>query len=406
MSIIDEIIDDSPYLSGLRNNKPEEFKDISIEKLNSLFDNTNFKGCIKRISPLYEGLYPEDDDIFIQLINDLDYLISSKRINLLVFIRFSFSKNYLLTQLNRSLTYEYNQISFKNDIRTTIISLGLVDMLKNKKFIISNQEFVEICIYGHLETIKYILEQGDVLEQGDIDIHYDDNHSIKNACCNKLDVFKYLIELSLKRNQLIEKSYKQLFIISCERYNIEVAEYIRLLAENKNIEYISDLDLKNLTIDFFIRGKIEIFKYILELSLKLNRLLNPTIIFKSIRSGNIHMIEFLINFTLENNIQVTIDPNNDRLFSVICWNLSTFKLFWEMNIRSSNQLDIHFGNNHLFNCVCENDNFEMISYLQDISLQTGKPFIKNTFLSRNLRKLSFSSLCVYSNKVNNFLDAL
>ena len=55
-----------------------EDEEYTIEELNDLFSDTR-KDIILRIRPVYEGKYPEpNDDNFLQLINDFNYLDSRK----------------------------------------------------------------------------------------------------------------------------------------------------------------------------------------------------------------------------------------------------------------------------------------------------------------------------------------
>ena len=419
MSIVDRIVDDSPYLLGLKSNDSTNFKDISVKQLNMLFDNTDFKDCINRIAPLYEGNYPDvDSEVYPQLLKDLDYLISPKGLDLLVLLHFSPFKEDILKQLNNAMLYEYEHIDFGDDLKETIISLGLIDLLKFKGYTFTNGEINYICGYVHINSFKYILEHNK------IDIYYDNNSGFKIACrYENLDIFKHLYEITLKDGKSVEGDYKYFFECACRTGNVELSEYIWNLIDtciqtnDKKFYYASHIS--SYIYNAIFMNDLEMVKFLLKLDHKYGRLSDNTpmdyIIHSLNRTINMDIIKYVYEFSLEIGISFNIH-NRHGLLVAICTsgNLNVFKFLWNLISQSSSPEDIsniiHKNNNRLFRCACDSGNLELISYLQDISLEIREPFVVNNFLLHTLINififLEMYPRNTYSKEVNRFLKTL
>ena len=162
MSILDKIVDDCMFLKNMNFTNVEECKGMTIEILNSYFNKDPERiNIMTRVIPIYEGIYPTNDDELLQSLKDLDFLGSGKRIDLLVIACYSKSKDYILSQLNSTMNYEFNQIEFKETLKDTIISLGLTDLLKSMKFTFTSLDLLRAC--KNDEMIKHILKHDIVI---------------------------------------------------------------------------------------------------------------------------------------------------------------------------------------------------------------------------------------------------
>ena len=224
MELIDKIIDDSALLIRMRNNEPEFFINITTEKLSAYINNMNnpyLTNIIDRIKPLYEEDYPPVNMYFIQLLKDLDFLESKKRIDLFVLIHFSLMRYDVLKGLNDTINYEYKQIKFKDNLKGTCMLLGLVDILKlsHFKFKFSGMDFVHSCEYGHLEVVQYIYNIGE------INIHFSKELSFRSACrSGNLEIVKWLLEIEPQINIHIHNDLA--FVEGCKNGNITLVKFL------------------------------------------------------------------------------------------------------------------------------------------------------------------------------------
>ena len=223
-----KMISESLLLIDMTIINPDIFKDITLEKLNEMFDNTRFKDCIKRVYPIYQGRYPKT---ILRTIEDLYYLRSSKMIDMLVLMHHSSYKDDIISKLNPNIIIEYEKIKQKEKELPTsirfmfcennkleivlIISLELVDLFKSKmtylnlkrtnKYHLADIEkvFEIACMYNNLEIIEFIWP--DLIEHFHFNKIYNmDQYKMKlytNACENgNVEVLKWIWDHVLKKD--------------------------------------------------------------------------------------------------------------------------------------------------------------------------------------------------------------
>ena len=265
MSVVDTIIKDSIILTLMDEKDPEEFKDISLEALNDLFDIPNkpfLKNIIFRIAFLYEDIYPViDDKHLIQLIKDLKYLSSSKIEELLILLKFYPN----LKDINK----ETNGFDIYNFLKDTTKFSHFFNLLKAQNITFNSDNFSYACNTDHIELVKYICENGNIKEYQngfqtavennsvdiveylislnliqEIDIHYDDDYIFRYSCyCGDFEMVKQLWLFSLRyEKNFLDSSDDEFFIDACKSGNIELIDYLyNIIKEYKGI-YLDDID--------------------------------------------------------------------------------------------------------------------------------------------------------------------
>ena len=231
--VIDKIISDSPFLSAMTNTE-----NMSLQELNNIFaKNKDFRGIILRIVDLYEGIYPDlnDHTKFLQLLNDLHYLNSSKELEFLVLLHFYEKKDEIVPLLPHDISVEYNDVKISqiskfidkklvpiDDIKLTIIDLELIDLLKTGKYTFTNSDFINAIMKESLSIVK------DIWELGGIDLHYrKDSAFVFAVKTGNLDLIKYIWNLSLQDNVGkidVSENVDDIFLSNIR--NIEVIKYL------------------------------------------------------------------------------------------------------------------------------------------------------------------------------------
>ena len=214
MSLLDKVIKESVVLSLL--SADEDFKNISAQKFNEYFNGTNkphVRDIIFKLISIYEGKYPNFDimstnEVF-NLIRGIHSLETIKIKDLLVLLHFYKYKEVILEHLDVYINDDYNNIKILGNLKDTLISLDLVDLLRTRGYTFTAQDLVLACKYGSLNVVKYIIDK-----QYDINYQYnpkrnpyDDNIAVhiyneelfQNACnSGNLELVQYLWDLPKK----------------------------------------------------------------------------------------------------------------------------------------------------------------------------------------------------------------
>ena len=388
MELIDKIIDDSALLIKMRNNEPEFFINITIEKLSDYINNMNnpyLTNIIDRIKPLYEGIYPDNVNDVLKFIKDLDFLESKKRFDLFVIIHFSNRENDILKELNDTLNYEYQQIDFKETEKKTIISLGLVDLLISKNYCFYYFDFYFACKYGHLSVIKYIYD--DKLDYNKKDEHCEDIlENFADVCSTgNLELVKYIWNIQLPIEQIYNGNtflciYYDAFEKASQSGNIKLIEWLYYLGlKIINIYQCLDDDkiitYNNYTFIYSCKsGNIELVKCLYDLILKSNgeidiHFANELAFQNACKSGNLELVQWLWNF----DEKINIHEYDDLAFNHACksGNLKLVQWLWELGleIESKDGTKININSNELFSDACRSGNLELVQWLWKLSLE-------------------------------------
>ena len=336
-----EIINDSKVLIIMRNNEPEIFINITTEMLSDYLNNMNnpyLTNIIDRITPLYEGNYPKlkknDTKNFIQLVNDLDYLESNKRIDLFTILHFSPLKSKILRDLNDVINSEYSEVEFKDTFVDTLISLNLFDLLKTKDFVFTDQNFNDACEYGYMPMIKYIWSKGNINLRVDNDIIF------KNVCIsNKLEVAKYLWQLGLESYQLIDIFINNAIVFknACEYGNLEMFQWLCKIAKETfdEINFLEDY--------------------------------GDNLFALACRSGNLELVQWIYNLGIEHNVRINIHYNNEEPFKNACRSGNLKLVKWLLLISSSgDEINIHVDDDYPFQMACLSGNLELVQWLCEV----------------------------------------
>ena len=351
IELANKIINDSAILTSIRELRPDVLENINAEELNDRVNNFPYipsQNIINRVSELYNEIprYPNYLDEMIQLINDTDYLNSSKEIDLLVLLHFYpiFNKT-ILNEISPRSEYDYSNIKFKFTIIETAIANDLVDILKSRNYQFKILDLYLSCSYGSLKLFKYILNS---LNQRDIDIHI-------------------------------------AFANACKSGNIEMVKYIYLTYSSEiDIHYSNELPFKNAVES----GNVELAEYIWNLGIKSGRRINhhidnEKIFINALYSKNLKMVEFIWNLGGIDR-QYGIDTPEDILFHNGS-DIPTYIAIRNGDLQMAKHIlnmgvwDYHKYFDILFIVACKSDNLELVKYLIAFnSKKNYRPFKINT----------------------------
>ena len=400
MSLLEKIINDSEVFIRMKDSDPYKFEGMTIEILNSYFDDVykfpELNGIINRIIPYYENIiYPDPDhdkEQFLQLLKDFDYLASKKRIDLLVLLYYSKSRQFYINQFNNTMNIDYNEINldkyrrkvYAGHFQVPAIALGLLNVLKFKKYYFDKFHFLDACKYGQLEIAEHIYELLD------IDIHDRNEQAFLYACrSGNLELVKWLWNIGLKLEMRglgrinIHVHHCLAFIYACESGNLELVQWLWNIGVESN--NIIDIHAQH-------EGAFQ----------------------RACSSGNLDLVKFIWNIGVESNNIIDIHSLAEMAFRFACYsgNLLLVQWLWDIG------LDPRFNNGRIINIhdlrhsmtnnnesgfiyACLSENIELIKWLWNIGLNpefnNGKIIDLSKYPSHPSR---------YSPKIKEFLKTL
>ena len=336
MSVIERMINDSVVLTGMVGMDPEEMKNISVKELNDKINNYEkipSQNVVDRVSKLYptDSVNVYSSLNFLQALEDTNYLISSKRIELLVFFYFKYKEEgklykfeIMISNLPDELIYDYEHINFGKDLKQTILRNDLIDLIHLEDYTFNSDDLYEACNYGSLYVSKYIIA--------------------------------YLRSLIRYINSNFSVTHT--FTSACKGGNIKLVKYILDDYEEKNIKVNVVLGLENACQS----GNIELFNYILSFGY-LDRILNTPTYFlaDAIISGNVDMVALIYNICVDNGITFTF--NDEYYFLVKLIIRSNIDILKYIISVSENTIDFDI----LLNIACDELNLEMIKYILSLN---------------------------------------
>ena len=347
MLVIDRIIEDSDVLRPMGDVEENFFDDISVDKLNTYFNDVinqpRYTNIIKRIAPIYDRIYPDDKEELIQLIKDFDLLGSTKIIEILVLLHHFddaskgksiyyspiVAPDFIKTAIP-AVKFVYDQIRFKRTLRDTLIANDLIDLFKFKFDDLVTDDTRFVVLFGSLKIFQYLWET--------IGEEHMMNKMFYYLRDNKLNILKYIFSVILKDN--IEKTkyylrgegfrtyniYNAMFRGACEDGDLELVKWLWEFGLKYDIDkpnlHIDDEDLFTLAVksenkelvqwiwDKCIEegDKVDLTKlyypYSDDDSFEPMSLLNA-ILTNSI-SNNIDMIKYVYKLSLEGNINIDL----------------------------------------------------------------------------------------------------
>ena len=349
--MVDKLISDSTLLMTMKEEEEEILsEELKLEKLNLCFEDKR-KNIIKRVYPIYQGVYPTNTEELFQSIEDLHYLDCSKRKELLILLLFREDKDTILDKLNENIIQEYSIILKAENIKTDIIAYNMIDLLKSENYIFDYNDLVIACINGNLEVAKYIFETTKI----------DNIHElfviILNRCTlNTFEVLKWIWEVNID-------------------------------GENGKIDFHKGDDL--IFQRMFSTKQFKIIEWWWNLSLQPD--IGPINIQSEnfqedvCRTGNLEIVEWMFNVFLQKNIKI---DDIDRLFFRICLSgdLDVVRWMWNFSLRE----DIG------------GINLEMCSSILEILCKDGKLDVAE-FIFNIKTKDSDMSLLIYSLDITEIL---
>ena len=361
-------------------NDSEILKNIEIENVSSIDTVTKLDRIIKsrthiecgtyKISSVYDGFYPENYLDYIDLISIMDELRIPKIIDLLVLIHFSFFKDSVLNWLCKSSKNIYNKIIFRETLKETIISLGLIDLLISQKYTYTDEEFARICGYGHILSVMHILESSR-LAGTPIDIHYNNDDSINNSLSdNNLPVFKFLYEINMLSNRLL--NIIELFELACNGNNMEIIEYVwklvNISGDIDTLEYKSVFEC--VFNNAFCSNNLILAQYLWDISLKTGIHLDIhetdiggfNLFTYSCSKGHIKMARWLLEISFLPGVgKIDLHANNEKIFTDLCLSGCLDGVNYVLEIDEN--IDIHANNELGFCNACLSGNKELVKFL-------------------------------------------
>ena len=261
----------------MKMDEPEKFENITLEVLNGYFDTIN-KDIILRIYPIYEGIYPDlrnkkvdkfnDYELYNQLLEDLNFLGSSKEHDLLVLLYYFTDKNDIICLFNQRISSNYSLISNNVAMKKTIISDNLVDLLKSliiegRKFTFDSDDFIIACWNGCLEMAIYLYDNG-----GIIWTKKNINHAFFSACCSgNLELVKLVRNLFTFK--ILQEDGLRFLLNSCNSGNIKLVDYVwKLLCKDGVAKFAIHCNHESVFKDACWKGNFKLAKYLLNASLE------------------------------------------------------------------------------------------------------------------------------------------
>jgi hypothetical protein len=149
------------------------------------------------------------------------------------------------------------------------------------------------CLYGHLDIIKYLMEQEDKPN-----IHVDDEYGFQLICQNRhLEVFKCLMEYDNKPNNHVYKEYG--FQWACHNGHLEVIKYLMSLDNKPNIHTDEDYGFRIAC----LHGQLEVIKYLMKQDDKPNiHVINEEGFRCACFNGHLEVIKYLMSLDDKSNI--------------------------------------------------------------------------------------------------------
>ena len=319
MSLLNEIINDSKVLTLLRDENP------TIE-VNIIFPT--FDDIFLRISPLYQGVYPElnkdNHNLFIQLIEDLHCLNSSKITELLVLLHFYQKKEKILEKLNIDILAKYSSVSLEKSLKLTLSKYGFIDLLKVGKYKFNQVDLNNVCCMGSLPVVKFIIQSN---------TNRKFMHTMQHVCsCNYMDIAVYIWEF-LKEQ---EHDITSIFICACKSGNLELIKWVWQLG-NIDLHIDNEDPFKNVCYSY----NLDAIKYVWELGYKDN-----------VGIINIHIF-------------------NEEIFEILCSQdkIEIVEWIWQLSLRDDvGKIDIHVNDDRIFRNffskrVINEDNLDVLKYI-------------------------------------------
>ena len=353
LTVIDKIIEDSGLLLTMKRVNPDEFEFLSdkslelfqvIEKLNDMFEKGDI---IDRAYPLYENIYPEftkdNETKIIQLMNDLHYLESSKRKDLLVLLFFYPRRKHIIDELIEDIQKEYHNIKHEDTLLETVLSLKCDDIFTFKEFYLTNKNLIYACSCNNSYVVKYIMEHG--LEFGDvkIDKNFNFNDAFYALCqFGNFELAKYVWNIIQ-----VEFDDISCFYVVCKHGFLEMAKWVWSISHIDN----SDFSFRDSLIPHLCKS-----------------------------SSNNEMIiwlhEILDNYCFSDMMT----------FGYVCidGNFEIVKMLVEINIKSDSVcfVDILHGdaewvNIRPFGLICQSGNLQLVKWIADYLLEVSgkRPYI-------------------------------
>lgn len=190
-----KIIQDSQYLSSL--NETEE-----------LFLEFN----LVLIEKFYSGDRSFSDEELITLTEQLNFLISSKIVEALIFCSFRGLKEFL----NNDLSKELDSLNLEKTLELSLSKYGCLQSLKYLNYGLESldNDLILASENGHFKTVKYLTE----LDVSDKSIN---KAFIKASKEGHLEIVKYLRELGVS-----DKSINKSFIKASKEGHLEIVKFL------------------------------------------------------------------------------------------------------------------------------------------------------------------------------------
>lgn len=159
-----------------------------------------------------------------------------------------------------------------------------------------NQGLELACIFGHLDIVKFVLNQEYINKKADI--HYENDIAILKACKHgHIEIVKYLLESpELKHHSNIHIEVNEIkdypFMLAAEYSQNEVVKYL-LSLKNKNKPNIKTGEF-GVVKEYLLNGNLEMLKHIIETE-KINIHLDDDYLFKfAYHRKHTHILRYLI----------------------------------------------------------------------------------------------------------------
>ena len=415
---IDRMISEIHMLTAFKNNEPEKYTNIELEDINKEFDKVpQFNGCILRIFPLYNGIYPRpDSDLFIQILTDLHYLSSPKEIDLLLILHFYNKRDKILSQLIPNIKKEYISLRKKikdldDDIdyfdvlkisfKHIILCFGSIDFLKSQNFPLDDSDFNYTCGNGNMTNAQYIfdnLDETPALETGLI-----------CACkSGNFELVKWIWSHGLKiipdGENILYNNLMEFFGESCESGNLELVQYIwniiLIILPESDTSFITSV-LKESSFHACKSGNFELVKWLDDImtSRDINDK-NFNHLFNVYLSGNLELAEYIlplckdsvaldINYVLKQLFVNVCECKNDEDSIILLDFLIKFAA--EMN----EPFDFHYEDETILKLACKNGHLELVKHLFNLQDVYGMiNFHNNNYIiDSDVKKTLFDYAC-------------
>lgn len=364
------IIDDSDFLSSLE----EDYLEIFTENLPSMLVDVNL------LDRFYSGEFEFSNEEYTELLKSL-HKINAGRIHELVF--YLLIKNHTFEEINNDFSFLVDEERRKikkfefGGKQHKAIGNGYLNLIKfwdvtddTDSNDHAEQSIITAAEYGHLDIVKYLLEQ---IELYDNPILRDQVETVFSVAAEHghLDILKYIVEMEHKYGK-VDELLQSAFTYAIEGGHVNVLKYLISLENKDNkidIHGFSERAIHSAVSS----NNLDTVKYIVSLEpthgkINLHHQFY-SIYVEAIKNNNLDIIKYLVS------LEPLIDIVTLRQLSVeaFSWNkdLEILKYLLNLELETYGRITMHTSKG-IIGTAIKNGRLDVIKYLFSLETEHSK----------------------------------